>query len=117
MSKPSFDEIAKQMADEIVADTKKELSDAWNLLITSQQNTLMTAATRVSELTLRSLAGEDVQDQLTVVKATVKNIAVAGQILTATAAIKAFWNAVEKVGAVLAQFLTTVAKSAIGTGL
>lgn len=108
-----FEEAAKNIGKTIFDETRNAFGEHWSKLSEQNYEDVSRASRRVAELTLKHYAGEDVEQQMRVVKATVKNWTVVGQIITADALEKAFWKGVEVAAEVLSTFLITFAKKAI----
>lgn len=108
-----FEEAAKNIGKSIFDETRKAFGDHWSKLSEGNYEDVARASRRVAELSLEQLAGKDVDQQMRVVKATVKNWQVVAQIISADALEKAFWKGVEVVGQTLGTFLLSAAKAAL----
>lgn len=108
-----FEEAAKNIGQQIFNETKTAFGEHWAKLSETNYEDVARASRRVAELTLQQFAGEDVDQQMRVVKATVKNWQVTAQIIAASALEEAFWKGVEVVGQILGTFLVNFAKKAI----
>ena len=109
----SIEATVEQNGLQALPNIKESLAEKWDLLTDEQKASATRAAKRVVELEIKKKIGEDVDDDLAFVKATVGEFQVAGEIAATSAFQEAFWNGVNKALEALGSFLAGAGKGLI----
>lgn len=107
-----LEELVKGTAEEILAQIKNDMGDAWEEIGARYRAGLERAAKRAAKLMHRQLAGEDVSKEWLQVEAQIGNWTFAAALL----AKRRFWESIQVVARRVGQTIGTVAKGAL-TGL
>ena len=108
------EELIKEFGDQAFSHIQIEMGDRWNLLTDGQKSATERSMKRLISLDIKKRAGEDVDEDLKFVTATVNEIKLAMEIAASDIFWTAFWDGVNKALAALGTFLVSAGKSALG---
>jgi len=107
-------ELVKEYGDQALANLQVDMGDRWNLLTDAQKSATERSMKRLVALDLKKRAGEDVDDDLKFVRATVNEIKLAAEIAVSDIFWDAFWKGLNKALDALGTFLVSSGKAALG---
>jgi len=103
---------ASLFKEQIVNQLKSDLGDLWDQLNNEDRNQLEYCARRMGELSVRKFAGEDVDEDIRFVKASISNLTCSQRIVVE----QKFWTTFHKVVGLAGTFLGKLAKTFIPGG-
>lgn len=112
MSKSSefnISDIATNIGDQIMEEVKQQLKEDWTALAPTAKDDLRKAALRYGFLVAKGMSGQDVDEPMQVLRATMKNYVVAGKVEISQLAQNAFWKGAQRVAQTFGSFLNGLA--------
>ena len=91
-----MEEFAKETFDRL----KDKMKSAWDLLSDDQKDALKEATQDLAKLTMKEIRGEDVDEDMAIVKATLKNFEVAGIMRARSALLETIEEVAGEIGVI-----------------